>query len=76
MEKKKIRVGLVGFGTIGCGVAKIILENSETIEAKTGLKLELASVVDRDITSPRPVKLPDGLLTDDINKILNDDPYQ
>lgn len=73
MEEKKIKIGLVGFGTVGCGVAKIILEDADAIAAKTGLRLELASVVDLDTTSPRPVELPKGLFTSDINKILNDD---
>lgn len=72
MDTKKVRVGLVGFGTIGNGVAKIILESADAIEAKTGVRLELACVVDQNTTSPRPVKLPDGMLTSDINKILQD----
>ena len=72
MQEKNIKVGLVGFGTVGAGVAKIILENSAQIAAKTGLRLELACVVDADLKRPRPVKLPDGLLTNDINKLIND----
>jgi len=76
MAEKTVKVGLVGFGTIGSGVAKILLEQAETIAAKTSLHLELASVVDTDTQSPRPVKLPDGLLTNDLNRILNDDSIQ
>ncbi len=72
MQEKIIKIGLVGFGTVGAGVAKIILENSAQIAEKTGLKLEFACVVDSDLKRPRPVKLPDGLLTNDINKLLND----
>ena len=72
MQEKNIKIGLVGFGTVGAGVAKIILENANAIAAKTGLRLELACVVDADIKRPRPVKLPDGLLTNDLNKLIND----
>ena len=72
MQEKNIKIGLVGFGTVGAGVAKIILENANSIAAKTGLRLELACVVDADLKRPRPVKLPDGLLTNDINKLIND----
>ena len=46
MQEKNIKIGLVGFGTVGAGVAKIILENANAIAAKTGLRLELACVVD------------------------------
>jgi homoserine dehydrogenase len=73
MAEKKVKVGLVGFGTVGCGVARLILEEADSIAGKTGLKLELARVVDIDTKSPRPVKLPEGILTSDINKLLSDD---
>jgi homoserine dehydrogenase len=72
MQEKNIKIGLVGFGTVGAGVAKIILENANAIAAKTGLRLELACVVDADLKRPRPVKLPDGLLTNDLNRLIND----
>jgi len=76
MAEKQVRVGLVGFGTVGCGVAKLILEEAERIAVKTGVRLELACVVDTDTKSARPVKLPKGILTNDINRILNDDTIQ
>jgi homoserine dehydrogenase len=73
MAEKIVKIGLVGFGTVGSGVAKIIMEQGDSIAAKMGLRLELACVVDIDTQSPRPVKLPAGILTNDINKLLNDD---
>ncbi|MHC4603439.1 MAG: homoserine dehydrogenase [Planctomycetota bacterium] len=76
MTEKIVKVGLVGFGTVGCGVAKLLLEDADSIEAKTGLRLKLACVVDTDIESPRPVKLPKGILTNDINRLLSDDTIQ
>jgi len=76
MAEKQVKVGLVGFGTIGCGVAKLILEDADSIAAKTGLRLKLACVVDIDTESPRPVKLPEGTLSNDINRLLNDDTIQ
>ena len=73
MAENTVKVGLAGFGTIGCGVAKLILEESESIAAKTGLHLELACVVDTDTKSVRPVKLSENILTSDINRLLNDE---
>jgi homoserine dehydrogenase len=73
MAEKIVKVGLVGFGTIGCGVAKLIAEGADTIAAKTGLRLELACVVDIDTKSARPVKLPEGILTEELDRLLNDD---
>jgi len=76
MQEKIVKVGLIGFGTVGSGVAKIILEQADSIAAKTALRLQLACVVDTDTTRPRPVKLPAGILTNDINKLLNDKSIQ
>ena len=73
MDERKVKIGLVGFGTIGSGIAKLIIENADLIAARTGLRLELACVVDIDTTSERPIKLPEGLLTDNLNKLLVDD---
>ena len=76
MAEKIIKIGLVGFGTVGSGVARLLVEQADAIAARTGLRLELACVVDTDTKTPRPVKLPEGVLTDDINKILNDSSIQ
>ena len=73
MAEKIVKVGLVGFGTVGSGVAKLILENADSIAAKTGIRLKLACVVDIDTRSARSVKLPKGVLTGDLNKLLKDD---
>ena len=72
MSERIVKVGLVGFGTVGSGVAKLILEDGDRIAAKSGIRLQLACVVDIDTESARPVKLPDGVLTDDLNRLLGD----
>ncbi|MDD5010972.1 MAG: homoserine dehydrogenase [Phycisphaerae bacterium] len=76
MSEKTIKIGIVGFGTVGSGVAKILLEDAGHIEARTGIKLELAKVVDIDTRTERSVKLPDEILTDDLNSLLNDKDIQ
>jgi homoserine dehydrogenase len=73
MAEQVVRVGLVGFGTVGSGIAKIILEDADSITVRTGIRLELGCVVDIDMNSPRPVKLPPGVLTNDLDKLLKDD---
>ena len=72
MNEKTVKAGIVGFGTIGTGVAKLILEDSDSIAKRTGIRLELARVVDIDTTSERAVKLPDGVLKDNLNELLDD----
>jgi homoserine dehydrogenase len=65
------QVAIVGFGTIGSGVARLLLENGERIARHAGKRLELVQVVDTDVVRPRGVILPEGLLTDDLSKVLN-----
>ena len=71
MGEKTINVGLVGFGTVGTGVAKLLVEDGDRIAARTGIRLHLACVVDLDTETPRPVVLPDGVLTNDIHRLLD-----
>ena len=73
MIQRVVKVGLVGMGTVGSGVAKLLLEQADAIAAKTGVRLELARVVDKDLEgAAKRVKLPAGVLSDDVNTILKD----
>ncbi|EAT15916.1 homoserine dehydrogenase [Desulfuromonas acetoxidans] len=67
---KEIKVGLLGFGTIGTGVVKVIQQNAEVISQRLGTKLTLAAIADRDITTDRGVVLEPGVLTDDADHVL------
>ncbi|MCD4831200.1 MAG: homoserine dehydrogenase [Anaerohalosphaeraceae bacterium] len=72
MAEKTVKIGIVGFGVVGSGVAKILLAETESIAKKTGVRLELARIVDLDTKTPRPVELPQGILTDDLDGLIND----
>ncbi len=72
VDEKHVRVGLVGFGTVGTGVARLICGEADAVAARMGVRLELACVVDVDTQRPRPVPLPDGVLTNDLNRLLED----
>ena len=65
-------VGLIGAGTVGCGVAKIIFENFKLIEKRTGIKLQIKKIADIDINRKRPVKIPNKLFTTDAWQVIND----
>ncbi|MBO7707632.1 MAG: homoserine dehydrogenase [Thermoguttaceae bacterium] len=71
MENNTVKVGLVGFGTIGGGVADILLNKKEEIRRRTGKSIELVKICDKDTTSDRGIKIPDGILTDDLSEIVN-----
>jgi len=70
--KNHIAVGLIGFGTVGSGVAKILTNNAATIRRRLGVPLELRKVADLNITADRGVPLPRNLLTTDAREIFDD----
>lgn len=69
---KSINVGLIGFGTVGTGVVRVLKENADIIAAKLGCELVLKRVADRDLARDRGVRLADGVLTADARDIIND----
>lgn len=66
-----IKVGLLGFGTIGTGVVKVFQENSELLRQRLGQSLELVKIVDLDITSDRGVTLAPGMLSTNVEDIID-----
>ena len=60
---KEVGVGIIGFGTVGAGVAQCLLENNDVIARRCGVKPVLKKVADLDITTDRGVRVPDGILT-------------
>ena len=48
-----IVVGVIGFGTVGKGVVKILLNDREILEQRTGCRVELKRIVDLDTTTDR-----------------------
>jgi len=67
-----INVGIIGFGTVGTGTAKILLENKDVISQRTGFDINLKKIADLDIKKSRGIKLPEGILTTNADEILND----
>ncbi len=72
MMKTSIRVGLIGFGTVGTGVAKILTSNAALIRRRVGVPVDLVRVMDLDVTRDRGVRLPEGVLTTDLRAVLDD----
>ncbi len=69
---KPIYVGLIGLGTVGSGVARILLEKTDVLARKAGTPIILKRIVDK---YPERVKftVPEGLLSRDVNDIFDDD---
>ncbi|HJP17195.1 MAG TPA: homoserine dehydrogenase [Nitrospinota bacterium] len=70
---KTINLGLIGLGTIGTGVVKVLRENSALIEKRIGVSLVIKRIADLDIKRDRGVPVDKSTLTTDAKKIFNDD---
>ena len=67
-----VRVGLLGCGNVGAALVSQIQTGVDAIEARTGLRLEVAQVAVRNLYRERPVHLPDGVLTHDAAAVVAD----
>jgi len=71
--KSKIKVGIIGYGTIGMGTAKILIENKDLISKRTGKEIILEKIVDLDITTKRDFQVDVSLLSTNIKDIIEND---
>ena len=67
-----MRVGLLGCGNVGAALVQLVEGRGAEIEARTGVRLELARVAVRSLTRKRPVDLDDGVLTLDAGEVVTD----
>ena len=62
---KELGIGIIGFGTVGAGVADCLIKNGEVIAKRTGVKPVIRKIADLDIVRDRGVKVPQEVLTTD-----------
>ena len=66
-----IRIGLLGCGTVGGALARIISADADRIAARTGVRLEIVSIAVRNLSADRGVELPEELFTRDSQTLVN-----
>jgi len=69
---KSINVGLLGCGTVGTGVARLLTDSGELISRRLGATLKLKRVADIDIGRERGVRFAPGVLTTDALAVVDD----
>ncbi|MCX5712642.1 MAG: homoserine dehydrogenase [Candidatus Omnitrophica bacterium] len=69
---RKINVGLIGFGTVGSGVVKILREKKSLISSKIGLEIAIKKICDKDLSAKRNVSVDKALFTKDPGDVIND----
>ncbi len=69
---KKIKIGIIGLGTVGTGVVKILQQHKDLIQNRLGAIIEIAKIADLDLTSDRGISLNHLPLTQDALAVIND----
>ncbi|MDA1191573.1 MAG: homoserine dehydrogenase [Candidatus Poribacteria bacterium] len=65
MSTQVVRVGMIGLGTVGTGVVKILQQRAEMLAHQLGARIEIGGVAVRDTGKLRDVALPNGVVTND-----------
>ena len=72
MAKSSVKVGLLGLGTVGGGVARLLMENKDRFSRLLGAELELARAVDLDPALAEGLGLAPGVFGSDASALLDD----
>ena len=72
MASVDVPVALLGYGTVGAAVNRLLVESAEEIERATGHRLRVTRALVRDLEKERDFPAADGILTTDFRSILDD----
>jgi homoserine dehydrogenase len=70
IEYRNLRVALLGAGSVGSQVARLLLEQRDELASRVGAGLELVGVAVRDVDAPRDFDIPCDLLTTDAHTLI------
>jgi homoserine dehydrogenase len=72
MTREVTKVALIGMGTVGTGVARLLIDHGDRTARHAGRTLWVEAVVVKDAKKARDYELPKGVLTDDLARVLKD----
>lgn len=67
-----LKIGILGAGTVGSGVVKILTEKKEKFESKLGYSIEIKSIAVKNLNKERPDYFNGIKITDNCEEIVND----
>ena len=72
MASVDVGVALLGYGTVGSSVNRLLVESADEIERATGHRLRVVRALVRDPAKERPFAVGDGVLTTDFADVRDD----
>lgn len=71
-----INIGILGLGTVGSGVVRMLTNHAEKISSITGRRLVVKTIVVHDLSKKRSVDMTGIKVTDDVDAVLSDPSIQ
>jgi homoserine dehydrogenase len=69
---RTVRIGVLGCGNVGAAFVDLVRRQQATVETRTGVRLEIGAIAVRNLSRPRDVELPEGILTRDSFAVVSD----
>jgi len=67
-----VRIALLGCGTVGGGVARLLVNSTSSVPARSSVDYWLAGIAVRSLSKPRPAEIPVGLFREDARALALD----
>jgi homoserine dehydrogenase len=71
-DVQRLKIGVLGCGNVGAAFVQLVETQCESVERRTGIRLEVTRVAVRNMSAPRAVALADGVLTRDSHGVVSD----
>ena len=71
-KPRAINVGIIGYGTVGSGVVRILVENRGLIKQRLGAEIVIKKICDIDITRDRGIGVDSSVLTTNVREVIED----
>ena len=71
IKRKPIQIGLMGMGTIGSGVARVLLEKKKTLARQAGSFLVLRAILEKDLAKHGTAGIDRAIFTTDFEQMIN-----
>jgi homoserine dehydrogenase len=72
LQGNRVRIGVLGCGNVGASFIQLVAQQADSIEARTGIRLEVTRVAVRNLSREREVHLAPGVLVRDAHVVVDD----
>lgn len=69
---KDVKIGIIGFGTVGSGVASYLIENNSVISKRTGIQPIVKRIADKDVDKKSKLGISKDTFTADVSEVIDE----